>query len=61
MTACERCKADANVDSFNLYDFCAMCSKNLCDDCMEEGCCENTPAISGLGAEEAATDAYEGA
>jgi len=42
---CERCGASP-VD-YNLHDYCANCSKNLCDDCMDAGCCGEAPAISG--------------
>jgi hypothetical protein len=50
---CERCGAarpapdrdDRNIDSF---DYCAVCAKNLCDACMQAGCCENVPARSGM-------------
>lgn len=54
MTKCERCgKPDTWVDdrgrthTSDFTDFCAVCSKNLCKECMAKGCCGNTPAKSG--------------
>lgn len=44
---CERCRKKAS--GFNLNDYCAECSKNLCDDCMRKGCCGHVPTISGSG------------
>lgn len=45
---CERCGAfPAEVDG--LHDYCARCSRNLCDACMKSGCCGSTPAESGEG------------
>lgn len=31
----------------DLFDYCLTCSKNLCPDCMEKGCCGKVPAESG--------------
>lgn len=42
---CEKCNRP--VQGYELHDYCARCSKNLCDDCMEKGCCGIVPAISG--------------
>jgi hypothetical protein len=28
-------------------DYCAICGKNLCDKCMQQGCCGKIPAKSG--------------
>lgn len=42
---CERC--GASVKGWDLLDYCANCSKNLCESCMGKGCCGNVPAISG--------------
>lgn len=42
---CERCLA--SPFGFELLDYCADCSTNLCKGCMEDGCCGNVPAISG--------------
>jgi hypothetical protein len=42
---CEQCGAGpAGVE---LFDFCALCGKKLCDECMAGGCCGQVPAISG--------------
>jgi hypothetical protein len=46
MRDCERCGAKA-TEEFALFDYCATCGKNLCDDCMQEGCCGKAPADSG--------------
>lgn len=46
-TKCERCGTMTDPNSYELLDYCAVCSKNLCDKCMEEGCCGNKPAKSG--------------
>lgn len=40
---CERC----NTTLVELPDYCAECGKNLCDECMDEGCCGCVPAESG--------------
>lgn len=45
MQKCERCGATAK--GYDLVDYCAECGKNLCDGCMEKGCCGHTPARSG--------------
>ena len=50
---CERC--GANPTGMQLHDYCAQCSRNLCDACMERGCCGEQPAISGE-AQEASTE-----
>lgn len=44
---CERC--GATPTSYELLDYCATCSKNLCADCMKAGCCGAVPAASGAG------------
>lgn len=31
----------------DLLDYCATCSKNLCEKCMAKGCCGKVPAVSG--------------
>jgi hypothetical protein len=46
MKRCERC-GDEPEGEYGLHDFCAVCSKDLCDKCMEKGCCGNVPAKSG--------------
>lgn len=46
---CERCgKATTGYD---LHDYCAACSRNLCDPCMAAGCCGSVPAKSGQDAD----------
>lgn len=47
MTTCERCGYNLPASSFALLDYCAVCSKNLCEACMAKGCCGNKPALSG--------------
>ncbi len=42
---CERCGKRIEILE---HDYCEVCSKNLCDECMAEGCCGNIPAKSGL-------------
>lgn len=43
---CERCGVEA-VGEFGLLDYCAACSRDLCDACMAKGCCGHVPALSG--------------
>lgn len=43
---CERCKVESK--GYSLHDYCATCSKNLCDRCMANGCCGSKPARSGM-------------
>lgn len=52
---CERCGATPKfvtegpfAGGLTLFDYCAVCSKNLCDDCMAKGHCGHTPARSGF-------------
>lgn len=45
---CERCGAQPSGD-YDLHDYCARCSKNLCAECMAKGCCGQVPAESGMG------------
>lgn len=47
MSECERCRVRMEPESYELFDYCAVCSKNLCNACMKKGCCGNVPAISG--------------
>jgi hypothetical protein len=47
MNTCERCRAKLPVESYALMDYCAICGKNLCDKCMQQGCCGQIPARSG--------------
>ena len=43
---CEKCgKA---TKGYELHDYCAVCSRNLCADCMAKGHCGNIPALSGM-------------
>ena len=48
MHPCERCGKETDPDSYKLWDYCVVCSKTLCDICMEKGCCGNKPAKSGM-------------
>lgn len=43
---CEKCGTPA-PNGFALLDYCAICSKDLCEDCMARGHCGNVPAKSG--------------
>ncbi len=42
---CERC--GKSPVGYDLLDYCAECSRDLCDACMTLGCCGHVPAISG--------------
>jgi len=44
---CERCQKNYDF----LLDYCAICLRNLCNKCMEEGHCNNKPALSGMEAD----------
>lgn len=51
---CERCGNYPAMESGadgrwydGMLDFCLVCSQDLCEDCMAEGCCGNVPARSG--------------
>lgn len=52
---CERCGSRPHdsagtgpkANEFTLFDYCAVCSKDLCPECMAKGCCGNVPALSG--------------
>lgn len=46
---CERC--GRSPKGYELFDYCAECSRNLCGDCMAQGCCGNVPATSGQSAD----------
>ena len=46
MKKCERCGSRPSGE-FELLDYCAECSTDLCPNCMAEGCCGNIPAESG--------------
>lgn len=48
---CERCGASKprpDAGPFEGLDYCAECSRDLCDACMEKGCCKHVPARSGM-------------
>jgi len=49
---CEQCGAETDPASYELHDYCAECGRNLCLECMEKGCCDNIPALSGMAADE---------
>lgn len=51
---CERCQAETK--DYALHDYCAKCSKNLCDACMAKGCCGAKPAESGMALDAADDD-----
>lgn len=51
---CERCGSGSpsqTSGSYALFDYCASCSRDLCDACMANGCCGHTPAMSGAEAD----------
>jgi hypothetical protein len=49
MKKCERC--GASPQGYELLDYCAVCSTDLCGHCIAEGCCGNVPAVSGMEAD----------
>lgn len=51
---CERCGTKSNPKTYELFDYCALCSKNLCPKCMADGCCRSRPAKSGIGEDHSA-------
>lgn len=48
---CERCGKRTVPSGYEMFDYCAECSRNLCEACMERGCCGNVPAKSGMEAD----------
>ena len=46
---CERCGAEP--EGYDLFDYCAVCSKNLCSRCAKNGCCRHRPMKSGMEAD----------
>lgn len=55
---CERCggvgemiKSGPFAGTPHSLDYCAVCSKDLCEKCMAKGCCGNVPAKSGNAAD----------
>lgn len=62
MRNCERCGASPTAsgsDLPNLHDYCANCSRNLCESCMAEGCCGYAPAVSGQEADDDTPHCHE--
>lgn len=55
MKKCERCGKGPD-GTFELLDYCADCSKDLCPDCMGAGCCGKVPAVSGMGVDDVESD-----
>jgi hypothetical protein len=51
MQTCEKCNKKARGE-YELFDYCATCSKNLCPDCMAAGHCGEKPAKSGMEADD---------
>ena len=52
---CERCgarKSKPDAGPYDRLDYCAECSRDLCDKCMAEGCCGEKPARSGVEADQ---------
>lgn len=45
MKRCQRCGAPP--EGWKLHDYCANCSRDLCPECMQKGCCGKIPAESG--------------
>ncbi len=44
------------IGAYALFDYCAACSRNLCEGCMSTGCCGQTPAQSGIQADDPLND-----
>lgn len=55
MGKCKRCGAEPEGE-YGLHDYCATCSRNLCEKCMKLGCCGHTPAQSGADVDCEATE-----
>ena len=58
MKECERCGARP-VGEYDLLDYCAFCSQDLCAKCMAQGCCDEVPALSGSADDAANEDGTE--
>lgn len=59
---CERCGAGSprpNASPYCLFSYCAVCSADLCDDCMEKGHCGHVPALRDEGDAEELTSTPE--
>lgn len=55
MKKCEGCGAlpPMGEDGVrHLLDYCAECSRDLCEKCMAKGCCGHVPALSGTKADD---------
>lgn len=46
MRLCEGCRDLFGIDQ-TWNDWCKVCGRYLCDDCMQIGCCDFAPAVSG--------------
>jgi len=51
METIRRCEHCGKPISLAESDYCTHCSRNLCDRCMELGCCGRAPADSGIQAD----------
>lgn len=47
MQHCSQCKVAFYSPGTWFMDYCALCSRHLCHQCMMSGCCGRTPAQSG--------------
>ena len=47
MQQCNRCKKKLESFDSRFMDYCAFCSRSLCEECILGGCCGRTPARSG--------------
>lgn len=47
MKACEKC-GKTHPNPYGMWDYCAECSRILCDECAKEGCCGHVPMQSGI-------------
>jgi hypothetical protein len=43
---CEQCQTPTCSQTYDLFDYCRLCSRNLCPVCTEKGCCGRTPALT---------------
>lgn len=44
---CERAGCRAETKGYDLFDYCAKCSKNLCPEHVQKGCCGHAPILRG--------------
>jgi hypothetical protein len=43
-----QCEVHSDVPAVRRHvGYCEVCSRNLCDECLAEGCCGNIPALDG--------------